>query len=159
MFLRAYRRDDKRRLQLLYFASVHDLVTQGYAQPQLDAWAPDVPDKHTWAELDDLYCIVVEAQKIPVGFAAVTDGGLFRFFYVHPTMQGKGIGRALIKQIERFARKKSWPQLQVMASTPAQGFFEKNGFVFQEEQKLTLGGVVIPFLRMTKPLMFAVAQT
>ena len=72
-----------------------------------------------------LFCFVVEYQKMLVGFASLTDEGALDFLYVHKDFQGKGIATALLKQVERIARKKGMAMLRTEASITARGFFEK----------------------------------
>lgn len=51
-----------------------------------------------------------------------------RQFFVHPTHQGKGIGRALIEYIELTARKMKIRELSVHSSLSAVGFYKHFGF-------------------------------
>ncbi len=152
MFLRAYRHDDKRALQQLFYQTVHSVNAADYSPDQLDAWAPTEPNREAWARLETQHCFVVESQKMAVGFASLTDEGLLDMLFVHKDHQGKGIATALLKQVERVARRRQITILHTEASITARGFFEKNGFVIlQEQQKEANGQVFINFL-MEKPL-------
>jgi putative acetyltransferase len=147
MFLRAYRHDDKRALQQLFYQTVHSINAVDYTPEQLDAWAPLEPNREAWARLETQHCFVVENQKIIVGFASLTDEGLLDTLFVHRDFQGKGIATALLKQIERVARRRNLTILHTEASITARSFFEKNGFVLlQEQEKQTKGQVLINFL-------------
>lgn len=159
MFLRPYRREDKRRLQQLFFETVHAVNARDYAPEQLDAWAPAELDRETWARFDQHHCFVVEDRKILVGFAAMSNEGMLDFLYVHKNTQGKGIGTSLLKQIERLARKKSCEVLLAEVSPGARIFFEKNGFSVHCEVLKYFGEVAIPLFRMGKNLPAPAAQT
>lgn len=136
MFLRAYRHDDKRLLQQLFYDTVHTVNARDYAPEQLDVWAPAEPDREAWRRLDRQACFVVEFQKKPVGFASLDDSGEIDFLFVHKDFQGKGIATALVKQLERLARKRGMSLLHTRASITARIFFEKNGFdVITEKRK------------------------
>ncbi len=158
MFLRPYRREDKRRLQQLFFETVHTVNARDHSPEQLDALAPAEHDRETWAGFDQQYCFVVEDRKVLVGFAAVNDEGLLTFLYVHKDAQGKGIGTALLKQVERLARKKGCEALLAVAGANACVFFEKNGFFQHSELKKLVRGVTIPLYQMAKHLPAPAAQ-
>ncbi|MFZ4634145.1 MAG: GNAT family N-acetyltransferase [Saprospiraceae bacterium] len=133
MFLRAYRRDDKRALQQLFYESVHAIDNVYYTAVQLDRWAPAVPERERWILLDSQYCFVVEAHKQLVGFAALNSTHL-DWLYVHPNYQLKGVATALMRQMERSARKNGMPNIQAQAPLNARGFFERFGFRTHAEE-------------------------
>lgn len=133
MFLRAYRREDKRHLQQLFYDTVHTVCQAYYTPEQLHIWAPSVPDRDRWASLDHEHCFVVESNKIIVGFAAMTDGGVLSWLYVHTEYQGRGIATALLRQVERLARKRGLDKLNVEILPSARRFFERNGFLARGE--------------------------
>lgn len=152
MFLRAYRHDDKRSLQRLFFDTVHTVNARDYTPEQLDAWAPAEPDRDSWARLDHQMCFVVECQKALVGFISLDRDGLIDFLFVHKDFQGKGIASALLKQAERLARKRGMASLHTESSITARNFFEKNGFIVSAENKKTVRGVEFLNFKMEKPL-------
>lgn len=152
MFLRAYRHNDKRQLQQLFFDTVHTVNARDYSPEQLDAWAPAEPDRDAWARLDHQFCFVVEFQKSLVGFISLTPEGLIDFLFVHKDFQGQGIASALFKQVERLARKKRIPVLRTDASLTARHFFEKNGFAVTAENRKMLRGSEFLNFRMEKRL-------
>ena len=152
MFLRPYRPADKRFLQQLFYDTVHTVNIRDYAPEQLEAWAPDEPNRETWAKLDTQHCFIVEYQKMIVGFASLSQEGLVDFLFVHRDFQGRGIGSTLLKQLERLARKKGMTQLKTEASITARGFFEKIGFKTVVEQKKVLNGLEFSNFIMEKSL-------
>ncbi|MCE7926180.1 MAG: GNAT family N-acetyltransferase [Haliscomenobacteraceae bacterium CHB4] len=152
MFLRAYRHDDKRQLQQLFYDTVHTVNARDHSPEQINAWAPAEPDREVWARLDQQYSFVVAFQKTIVGFISLTNKGEIDFLYVHKDFQGKGIASALLKQVERLARKRGISVLYAAASATARGFFENNGFVTLAEQRLMLRGTEIANFKMEKRL-------
>lgn len=128
MFLRAYRRNDKRNLQQLFFEVVHNIGHPGYSAGDLDRWAPVVPDRETWNKLDEQQCYVVELNKNIVGFGSLNILGVLEWLYVHPIHQGKGIAKALVRQIERQVRKQNRQSITACATINALGFFKSIGY-------------------------------
>ena len=147
MFLRAYRRDDKRALQQLFYESVHGIGHAYYTTAQLERWAPAVPDRERWILLDAQYCFVVEAHKQLVGFAALGNSQL-DWLYVHPNYQLKGVATALMRQMERSARKNGMPGIHTAVPLNARGFFERSGFRVQTEEIILNG--LFPHYNMEK---------
>ncbi len=153
MFLRAYRPEDKQALQQLFFLTVHTVNDHDYTPAQLAVWAPVMPDRRFWSQLDDQICFVVENQRLPVGFISVAADGALGFLYVHPDFQGKGIASALYKQVERLARKRGFGHLEALASITARLFFQKKGFLFVEEVRETRQNVHFLHYKMAKSLL------
>lgn len=152
MFLRTSKREDKRRLQQLFYQAVHSVNTRDHTPEQLAAWAPAEADKPVWEMFDQQHSFVVEKKKELLGFASISSQGQLTFLYVHPSEQGKGIGRALLRQIERFARKRCLTAINAEVSTSALSYFDKNGFVVLEEKIVLLRGVPVTRFWMEKAL-------
>jgi putative acetyltransferase len=127
MFLRAFRRNDKRLLQELFREAVHH-IHPSPGQEVLDRWAPPVPDREAWAALDESWCYVVEYHKTIVGFIALRRDGVLAWLYVHPDQQGKGIAKALLRQMERQLRRQNRSVLTALAPAPAIPFFTRHGY-------------------------------
>ena len=62
-----------------------------------------------------------------VGTASL-DGRIVRTVFIEPQFQGRGIGRALMNQVERAAADKGVAVLQVPSSVTAEPFYVKLGF-------------------------------
>lgn len=152
MFLRSYKREDKRLMQQLFFETVHTVNARDYTREQLEVWAPLEPNRDTWAKIDQQSCFVVEQQKLLVGFISMTESGFVDFLYVHKDYQGKGIASALYKQIERLARKKGITEITAESSITAKGFFDKLGFETEAEVQKSIGGQELAHFNMRKKL-------
>ena len=152
VFLRVYKREDKKALQELFFDTVHHSNARDYTPEQLRAWAPVEPNREVWARLDSAYCFIVELDKQPVGFAALSRDGCIDFLCVHKDFQNRGVATALLKQLCRLARKNGLPLLKTTASITAKCFFERQGFVLVEEQTKTLNGIPFRQYHMEKRL-------
>lgn len=152
MFLRPYRPADKRPLQQLFYDTVRSVNARDYSAEQIERWAPEEPNREAWARLDLQHCFVVEYQKQLVGFASLSDEGLVDYLYVHKDFQNRSIASTLLKQLERFARKKGFEKLSTEASITALGFFEKMGFRVLSLQNKVYSGLEFPQFLMEKNL-------
>ncbi|MCB8823438.1 GNAT family N-acetyltransferase [Microvirga rosea] len=70
--------------------------------------------------------VAVEGPRI-VGTASL-DGKVVRTVFVAPDCQGKGVGAALMRELDRLARAKGNTTLAVPSSVTAEGFYAKLGF-------------------------------
>ena len=77
--------------------------------------------------------VLVATRDQQVLGTASLDGHVVRTVFVAPSMQGEGIGRALITTIEQLAREQGIEALLVPSSLTAQGFYRQLGFVLLRE--------------------------
>lgn len=71
-----------------------------------------------------------------VGFATVLvvgHAGEIEDLFVDPDWMGRGVGRELVGDIAARARQQGLRRLEVTANPHARGFYEKLGFVFDQE--------------------------
>lgn len=152
MFLRPFRFPDKRRLQQLYYDTMHHVVAKDYSSEHIKALAPEEPDREMWSQLDRQECFLVEYKQQILGFASMDELGRLAFLYVHKEYQNKGIASTLLKQLERLARKKQLQQITVETGVTAKSFFEAKGFTILDEQEQTLKAKPFITYRMVKKL-------
>jgi len=62
-----------------------------------------------------------------IGVELYQDVGLLRSLVVHPSYQGKGLGKRLTREVELFAQQKSVKTLLLLTTTAAE-FFPKLGY-------------------------------
>lgn len=79
--------------------------------------------------------IAVNQQSQIVGFSSITPHGYLHSMFVHKDFQGKGIATMLLEEIERYAITAGIMRITSEVSLTARPFFEKKGYVVEEEQK------------------------
>ena len=77
-------------------------------------------------------------------------GGEIDCFYVHHARQGEGIGAALLRHLERAARRRGLEQLELDASVTGMSFFRRMGFVVMRRQKKIYRGQPFRQYRMRR---------
>ena len=87
-----------------------------------------------------------------VGFASMTDEGYVDLMYVHHEHQGKGIGTALLGNLEEFAERNDKKALSADVSITARPFFEKRGFGVIKIQSREIKDITFSIYMMTKAL-------
>jgi N-acetylglutamate synthase-like GNAT family acetyltransferase len=146
--IRLARADDRQDLiDLLWRAS---LAWEVVRQELLDN--PEVIDVDPEMIARNQIFVAEEGERV-VGFATIVpregDDAELEGIFVEPSDWRKGIGMALLRQIEREAQAWQANRLHVVASPNVEGFYIAAGFTRTGEQKMPFGpnGVV-----MVKPV-------
>ncbi|WP_251343111.1 GNAT family N-acetyltransferase [Haloplanus halophilus] len=146
--------DEMARIQS---ASLRRNAREHYTEAQLAHLAPAEPDT---AVLDAEFAgestrpIVAEADGTIVGWGSVhLDENVLAATFVDPDYAGRGIGRAIVDELEAIARREGVERLRVPASLNAVGFYEALGF--ERRREIDASGPdapEIPAIELTKEL-------
>ena len=90
---------------------------------------------------------VASLEGVVVGTAALGDARVHTVF-IHPDHQGRGIGAALMAEVEALACDRAVPTLTVHSSIAADGFYQRLGYRAVGEERYGAGRTII----MTKTL-------
>jgi putative acetyltransferase len=98
--------------------------------------------------------VVAELDGRLAGFAQLDpDGGRLRALFVDAEHQRRGLGRALLAEIESRAARRGCARVHGAMSLNAVPFYGRAGFrVCGGEERLMSTGVVVPIVRMEKRL-------
>ncbi len=90
--------------------------------------------------------LIAELDEEPVGFASFSkldSAGTYKLhkLYVRTDIQGKGLGKALLSQVEESAMAEGgiYLHLNVNRNNKALAFYEKMGFVIIDEEDIDIG--------------------
>lgn len=97
---------------------------------------------------EDRVCLVAEVDGEVIATGAVEADELVTFF-VQPEHHGKGIGTALLTELERIAFARGLGQLRVDASLTGAPFYERHGY---ERTGEVLDGTAGPQIPMEKQM-------
>lgn len=138
------------RLNLIELQRRASLVWEDTRQKLLDD--PDIVDLDEEMLANNEVFVAEIAGRI-VGFATIVahegNDAELEGLFVEPALWRKGIGRALVQQVEREAMAWGASRLHVMANQNALGFYTAMGFSKIGERKTQLGPVG---LLMAKPV-------
>ena len=154
MKIRQYQAKDAPTIAELFSKTIREVNVQHYSQKQLDAWAsPDKDATFFHGKLSQSRSFVAEDSGEILGFAdLIPERRLLFFFYVHSGHQRKGVGKALLDEIEKTAREQGIEELYTEASITAKPFFEAMGFVPLEKQQVVQAGLQFVNYKMRKKL-------
>lgn len=150
--IRKYQERDSEFLAKIYYHTIHNINIRDYSEEQINAWAPaSCLELDGWKKKwEKLPPIVSTIDDQVVGFAEFEDNGHIDCFYIHHQFQGKGVGSALIREIEQQALQKNISKIFSEVSITAKPFFLKRGFQVTKNQIVAIRGVELSNFAMEK---------
>jgi GNAT superfamily N-acetyltransferase len=156
--VREMRPEDAHAFLGVHHAAVRSTAVKDYPLAVIEAWAP-MPVTEDAIELvlansDKEFRLIAEIAGRVVGVgAAVFENLELRACYVTPNASRKGVGSALVKEIERAARELRVPRLELDSSLTAEPFYRTLGYEVVERGEHVLGnGQRMACVRMRKEL-------
>jgi putative acetyltransferase len=142
-----------------HHAAVRGLAAADYPQQVIDAWAPlPITSEHVEfvrLNADCEYRLVAELDGRIVGIGClVARNNELRACYVAPPASRKGVGSAILREIERVARGRGVEVLGADSSLNAEPFYRGNGYEFCERGEHILNnGARMACVKMRKNLV------
>jgi putative acetyltransferase len=138
--------------------AVRGLAVDSYPAEVVAAWAPlpvtdDALERFT-ANRDEEIRLIAECDGEPAGIGAlILAGSELRACYVAPWAAQRGVGRAIVAEIERIARQHGLARLRLQASVNAEPFYAALGYDVVERGTLEIAaGIHMAAITMEKPL-------
>ena len=151
--VRSYQAGDEVALWDVFFSAVRVTARRDYSQVQVEAWAPDSPDPERWKErIAGIAPCVASIDGRIVGYADVQADGYIDHFFVAAEFARQGVGSELMRVIHQTAREQVILKLYSDVSLTARPFFEHWGFTVEALQTVTVRGVELTNMRMSKRL-------
>lgn len=153
MLIRNFQPGEATALRQVFMSAVHGLARGFYTDGQLNAWAPDMYDKAEWSSrIQSLQPFVAVIGEHVAGYADLQESGYIDHFFVAEAFAGQGVGAALMMHIHQEAARCQVAQLSAQVSLAAEAFFAGHGFVAVRRQSVTVNGVVLDNVLMSKQL-------
>jgi len=158
VIVRPMRTDDGQAFLEIHGRSIRGLAAQHYPADVVDAWAVPSTEESLRAFLknsEDEIRLVAELDGQPVGIGAlVVENSELRACYVVPEAARKGVGTALVREIERLARAHGLTGLHLHGSVNAEPFYAALGYAIVERGEHVLStGHRMAAVRMAKSLL------
>ncbi len=139
-------------------AAVRAIAAKDYSPAEIEAWAP-LPVTEDDIELVhknglNSHRLVAEAEGRIVGAGAlVTQNAELSACYVVPEAARKGVGSALVREIERTARQQGLTFLQLDSSVTAEPFYASLGYrVIERGEHILSSGKSMACVKMRKEI-------
>ena len=135
--IRAALRSDAVELKNLFQNTVLAINRRDYSQAEVEDWASCGDNL---SNIEDMikthyFIVAVNQQSEIVGFSSITSQGYLHSMFVHKDFQGEGIATMLLNEIEQYAITNGIIRITSEVSLTARPFFEKRGYIVEEEQK------------------------
>jgi putative acetyltransferase len=160
VIVRPIRDGEARSFLEIQRAAVRGLAAEDYPRSVIEEWAP-VPVTDTAVAFfrlnhDEEIRLVAELEGQLAGIGALVLGGSeLRACYVTPAAARKGVGSALVAEIERIARQHELTHLELHSSLTAEPFYRALGYVVEDRIEHVLGsGKRMAAVKMRKSLEF-----
>ncbi|WP_256684881.1 GNAT family N-acetyltransferase [Halococcus qingdaonensis] len=131
MYVRPATRTDRTALAELHTAAVEAFGPDGYAAEQVDEWAgadERSPADYTVDAAGEHFTVAVREGAV-AGFGhLVLDVEEVHAVYVHPDRARRGVGSALLAELEGYARGHGCTGLALQSSLNAVEFYERAGY-------------------------------
>ena len=156
--VRAMRSEDARRFLEIQRESVRGLAARDYPTAVIEAWAAlpitDAVVEQFLSNRDGEIRLIAELDSQAVGIGALVPGNSeLRACYVVPGAARRGVGAAVVAEIERIAREQKLDYLRLESSLTAEPFYAALGYRVEARGALMIApGVPMAAITMSKRL-------
>jgi GNAT superfamily N-acetyltransferase len=123
-------------------------------QPQiLDAWLGNKTAQNvaSWIASPSNFTLVAEHEGQIVGVALLTQAGKLSLCYVVPAMLHRGVGKALLAEVEAQARRWDISVIRLHSTASARHFYVRNGYLDAGKEKSCYGVECVFFWKKLTP--------
>ena len=154
--IRVSLQSDTVELKQLFQNTVLAINRRDYSQAEVEDWASCGDNL---ANIKDMikthyFIVAVNQQSEIVGFSSITPQGYLHSMFVHKDFQGKGIAIMLLNEIEQYAITNGIMRITSEVSLTARPFFEKRGYIVEEEQKRKANQLSLTNFWMAKQMIY-----
>ena len=134
--IRGFRRADTVRTRAVFSRAVLLGAIDSYSTAERIAWCGRaiITDAQWRTAREAQPTWVAERRGEVVGFVDLTPDGEVNMLYVHPDHTRRGVGSALLDEVEQSARGADMPRLHARVSLVAESLFARAGFVVVRRQ-------------------------
>jgi putative acetyltransferase len=127
----------------VHHAAVRGIAAKDYPPEVIEDWAPmpvtDESVKRFLVNPDEEILLVAEIDGVIVGIGSLVVANCeLRACYVTPAAARKGVGSALLREIEHIARDHGLAYLQMDSSVTAEAFYLQHGYSVRERSEHTM---------------------
>jgi putative acetyltransferase len=156
--IRSMRPGDARAFLEVHHAAVRATAARDYPSDVIEAWAPlpvtEVAIERVQTNRSNEYRLIAEIDDRIVGIGSlVVENAELRACYVSPEAGRKGVGSALVREMERVAKERGLTFLELDSSITAEPFYIMLGYEVRERGQHILGsGQPMACVKMRKEL-------
>lgn len=122
--------------------AIRGLATSHYSADAIEGWVPTITEeslRDVEANPDNEIRLIAEVDGAPAGIGAlVLERFERRACYVVPEVARRGVGSAIVREIERIAVEHGLGHLELAASLNAEAFYASLGYHVRERSQVVL---------------------
>jgi putative acetyltransferase len=155
VIVREMRSADAPRFLEIHHAAIRGIAAKDYPPSVVEAWARPITEEVIERFLenrDHEIRLMAELNGQPVGIGAIViSNSELRACYVSPSAARRGVGSAIVAELERIAREHHLAHLQLESSTTAEPFYAALGYRVEGRREFFLApGVSMAAVQMRK---------
>ncbi len=153
LLVRPARFRDAAAVRAIHLAAIRQVCARDYTPGQIAAWSEPSPLARYREAIVAHPFLVAELGATLAGFAelALTTSEV-RAVYVHPGCLRRGVGTALLAELERMARDAGLCELHLDSSLTAAPFYRSAGYESLQQTHHLSSGVALECVRMKRRL-------
>ncbi len=122
--------------------AIRGLAGSHYSAEAIAGWVPHITDEYLdllTMNVDGEVRLLAELDGVPAGIGTlVPPTSELRACYVLPETVRRGVGRTLVREIERLARECGLKELELASSLNAEPFYLEQGYRVRDRGEVTL---------------------
>ncbi len=151
--LRPYLPADAARCLSIFAASISEIASEDYSEDQCEAWIAAAGDARGFGKrLGESLTLVATVGGESAGFASLKGADLVDMIYVDPEFARQGVGTGLLDALAKIAASRGAARLTADVSDTAKALFERQGYVSERRNLVTLGDEWLANTTMSKTL-------
>jgi putative acetyltransferase len=151
--LRPYLPADAARCLSIFAESISEIASEDYGEEQCEAWIAAAGDTRTFGKrLGDSLTLVATVGGESAGFATLKGADVVDMIYVAPEFARQGVGTALLDALAKLGTARGAARLTADVSDTAKPLFERQGYVSERRNLVTLGDEWLANTTMSKTL-------
>ena len=140
--IRRYQPGDEIQIRQIFHDAIRQLARADYTPGQLNAWASRRTDADEWRKRCEMKMpYVKELDGQVVGFIEFDPDGHIDCTYVDPAHARRGVMTEIMEAVKQEANEMGLTKLFAEVSKTARPFFERHGFVWVQDNRVSIDGI------------------
>ncbi len=149
--LREFCPDDLTRLLKLIWDTIDVCYRPVYSDEAITHWEDEHNEAEILKDASEGYILIAEMDGKMVGTGTFL-GKHIKRVYVEPALQGKGLGKMIMTELEIRAKDNGLKEIRLYASVPAKKFYDAIGYNTYSESFIEVKGKRLDYYNMNKEL-------
>ncbi len=152
MKIRKFRKTDARKVSNILRKTQCEVLDKYYPRKVISAFCRENTTAKILEKSKTVNYFVAEDKNKLVGFVGIK-GNWIKTLHVIPSSHGKGVGKKLVKYVDKLSMKRGIKTLFVNSSIYAEPFYKKCGFIRVRQKTAVIDGTKYKIVFMKKMVM------